>query len=123
MDDSAIICHRDYKEVRLEKSAEDTQCVPHLLLSQHRKTANFQVNVAMLGTRYNEYLFLLYVLFCQTTNLFFPRTPCSLEVEQTPLRRRITTEKYLKTQNSKCSVLCETDFCAVAPDTTTKHFL
>lgn len=123
MDKSDIICHRDYTEAGPEQSAGDTQCVPHLLLSQHRKTANFYVNVAMIGTKYAEFLFLLQVLFCQTTNLFFPRTPCSWEVEQKSLSSHITREKYLKTQYSKCYVLCKTDFCTVAPDTITKHFL
>lgn len=90
MDESAIICHRDYTEARLEQSAADTQYVPHLLLSQHRKTDNFHVNVA--GSRHAEFLFLLQALFCQTTNLFFPRTPSSWEVEQKSLRSHITRE-------------------------------
>lgn len=34
----------------------DMQCLAHLLLSQHRKTANFHVNVAVIGTKYAEFL-------------------------------------------------------------------
>lgn len=117
MEESAIICSRDCTEARRGQSAGDTQCIPHLLLSQHRKTADFHVNVAVIGTRYAEFLF--HALFCQTTNLFFPRTPW--EVEQKSLRSHITRENYLKTQYSKCYVLCKTDFCTVAPDIITKH--
>ena len=123
MDESAIICSGDCTEARLEQSAGDMQCISHLLLSQHRKTANFHVNVAVVGTRYAEFRFLLQALFCQTTNLFFPRTPCSWEVEQKSLRSHITREKHLKTEYSKCYVLCKTDFCTVAPDIITKHCL
>lgn len=116
MDESAVIRHRDYREARLEQSAGDRQCVPHLLLSQHRKTANFHVNVAVIGTRCAEFLSLLQALFCQTTNLFFPRTPCS--------HSEVTSqEKSIWKQCSKCYVLCKTDFCTVAPDTITNHFL
>lgn len=123
MDESAIICCRDYTEARLEQSAGDMQRVPHLLLSQHRKTGNFHVNEAVIGTRYVEFLPLLQALFCQTTNLFFSRTPCSWKVKQKSLRSNITREKYLKTQYSKCCVLCKTDFCTPAPETITKYVL
>lgn len=94
----------------------DMQRVPHLLLSQHRKTADFHVNEALIGIRYVEFLLLLQALFCQTTNLFFSRTPCSWKVEQKSLRSHITREKYLKTQYSKCYMLCKTDFCTLARD-------